>query len=139
MEKKSRHRDNCSHAIGETRLLWSITGFPTAEHEPHGNLIGTDDVLPSAVRPGHYWMLQLFVAPTPFENWGEREYASRRQLLAVLIVSVGALVLTLCVALLFSGEFSGEPLEVPYPSRFPIPACLMIAASLATVGGALRG
>src|SRR5262245_3929749 len=136
MEKKSRHRDNCSHAIGETRL-WSITGFPTAEHEPHGNLIGTDDVLPSAVRPGHFWMLQLFVAPTPFENWGEREYdgTSRRQLLAVLIVSVGALALTLCVALLFSGE----PLEFPYPSRFPIPACLMIAASLATGGRALRG
>ena len=47
-------------------------------------------------------MLQLFVAPTPFEGWGERAYdgTSQRQLLAVLIVSVGALALTLCVALL---------------------------------------
>ena len=47
-------------------------------------------------------MLQLFVAPTPFEGWGERAYdgTSQGQLLAVLIVSVGALALTLCVALL---------------------------------------
>jgi hypothetical protein len=45
-------------------------------------------------------MLQLFVAPTPFEGWGERAYdgTPQRQLLAVLIVSVGALALTLCVA-----------------------------------------
>ena len=34
---------------------------------------------------------------------------SQRQLLAVLIVSVGALALTVCVALLM--VFSGEPLE----------------------------
>jgi hypothetical protein len=68
-------------------------------------------------------MLQLFVAPTPFEGWGEDAYdgTSRRQLLAVLIVSVGALALTLCVLLLFSGE----PLEPPDQSRFPIPACLI--------------
>ena len=47
-------------------------------------------------------MLQLFVAPTPFEGWGEHPYdgTSQRQLLAVLIVSVGALALTLCLALL---------------------------------------
>jgi hypothetical protein len=47
-------------------------------------------------------MLQLFVAPTPFEGWGERAYdsTSQRQLLAVLLVSFGALALTLCVALL---------------------------------------
>ena len=38
-------------------------------------------------------MLHLFVAPTPFEGWGEHAYdgTSQRQLLAVLIVSVGAL------------------------------------------------
>ena len=63
-------------------------------------------------------MLQLFVAPTPFDGWGEHAYdgTSQRQLLAVLIVSVGALALTLCVALLML--FSGEPLEPPDQSRF---------------------
>ena len=61
-------------------------------------------------------MLQLFVTPTPFEGWGDRAYdgTSQRQLLAVLIVSVGALALTVCVALLM--VFSGEPLESD-PSR----------------------
>ena len=55
-------------------------------------------------------MLQLFVAPTPFEGWGERAYdgTSQRQLLAVLIVSVGALALTLCGALLVL--LANEPL-----------------------------
>ena len=59
------------------------------------------------------WMLQLFIAPTPFEGWGERAYdgTSQRQLLAVLIVSVGALALTLCVALLMI--FADEPLGPP--------------------------
>jgi hypothetical protein len=71
-------------------------------------------------------MLQLFVAPTPFEGWGERAYdgTSQRQLLAVLIVSVGALALTLCVALLFANEPLGPP-----ESRFPIPACLISFAA----------
>jgi hypothetical protein len=70
-------------------------------------------------------MLQLFVAPTPFEGWGERAYdgTSQRQLLAVLIVSVGALALTLCVALLML--FADDPLGPPDQSRFPIPACLI--------------
>ena len=74
-------------------------------------------------------MFQLFVAPTPFEGWGEHGYdgTSQRQLLAVLIVSVGALALTVCVALLMG--FSGEPLEPPDPSRFPIPACLISFAA----------
>jgi hypothetical protein len=73
-------------------------------------------------------MLQLFVAPTPFEGWGERAYdgTSQRQLLAVLIVSVGALALTLCVALLML--FADEPLGSP-ESRFPIPACLISFAA----------
>jgi hypothetical protein len=73
-------------------------------------------------------MLQLFVAPTPFEGWGERAYdgTSQRQLLAVLIVSVGALALTLCVALLML--FADEPLGPP-ESRFPIPACLISFAA----------
>jgi hypothetical protein len=74
-------------------------------------------------------MLQLFVAPTPFEGWGERAYdgTSQRQLLAVLLVSFGALALTLCVALLmlFADEPSG-PLD---QSRFPIPACLISSAA----------
>jgi hypothetical protein len=70
-------------------------------------------------------MLQLFVAPTPFEGWGERAYdgTSQRQLLAVLIVSVGTLALTLCVALLML--FADDPLGPPDQSRFPIPACLI--------------
>src|SRR4249920_2946318 len=74
-------------------------------------------------------MFQLFVASTPFEGWGEHAYdgTSQCQLLAVLIVSVGALALTFCVALLML--FSGEPLEPPDPSRFPIPACLISFAA----------
>ena len=74
-------------------------------------------------------MLQLFVARTPFEGWGERPYdgASQRQLFAVLIVSVGALALTLCVALLML--FADEPLGPPDQSRFPIPACLISFAA----------
>ena len=73
-------------------------------------------------------MLQLFVAPTPFEGWGERAYdgTSQRQLLAVLIVIVGALALTLCVALLM--PFANEPLGPP-ESRIPIPACLISFAA----------
>ena len=67
--------------------------------------------------------------PTPFEAWGERAYegASQRQLLAALIVSVGALALTLCVALLML--FSGETLEPLDQNRFPIPACLISFAA----------
>ena len=74
-------------------------------------------------------MLQLFVAPTPFEGWGEDAYdgTSQRQLLAVLIVSVGALALTLCVALLML--FADEPLGPAEQSRFPIPACLISFAA----------
>ena len=55
-------------------------------------------------------MLQLFVAPTPFEGWGERAYdgTSQRQLLAVLIVSVGALALTLCVVARFVAQTFGR-------------------------------
>ena len=69
-------------------------------------------------------MLQLFVAPAPFEGWGERAYdgTPQRQLLAVLIVSVGVLALTLCVALLVL--FADEPLGPADQSRFPIPAYL---------------
>ena len=80
-------------------------------------------------------MFQLFVAPTPFEGWGEYAYdgTSQRQMLAVLIVSVGAIALTLCVPLLML--FSGELPEPPDPSRFPIPACLIsFAAWRATRG-----
>ena len=72
-------------------------------------------------------MFQLFVAPTPFEGWGEHAYDGtyQRQLLAVLIVS--ALALTLCLALLML--FADEPLGPPDPSRFPIPACLISFAA----------
>ena len=74
-------------------------------------------------------MLQLFVAPTPFEGWGERAYdgTPQRQLLAVLIVSVGVVALTLCVALLML--FADEPLGPPDQSRFPIPAYLISFAA----------
>ena len=74
-------------------------------------------------------MFQLFVAPTPFEGWGEHEYdgTAERQRLAVLIVSVGALAMVLSAALLML--FSGEPREPPDPSRFPIPACLISFAA----------
>ena len=48
-------------------------------------------------------MLHLFVAPAPFEDWGEHPYngTTLSQLLAVLlvIVSVGALTLAVCRAL----------------------------------------
>ena len=71
-------------------------------------------------------MLQLFVAPTPFEGWGEypRDGTTLR---LIVIVSVGALALIFCVALLII--FSGERLEPPNPSRFPIPACLISFAA----------
>ena len=64
-------------------------------------------------------MFQLFVAPTPFEGWGEYAHdgTSQRQLLAVLIVSVGALALTLCVALLML--FLANRLEPPDPESLP--------------------
>jgi hypothetical protein len=75
-------------------------------------------------------MLQLFVAPTPFKDWGEHAYngTCQRELLAVLIVSICAIALTLCAALL--NIFSGEQLEPLDPSRFPIPACLGISFSV---------
>ena len=48
-------------------------------------------------------MLQLFVSPAPFESWGDRpnDGTTLSQLLAVLIVivSVGALALTVCLSL----------------------------------------
>ena len=72
-------------------------------------------------------MLQLFVAPTPFEGWARREYDAERQLLAVLIVSVGVVALVLCVALLML--FADEPLGPPDQSRFPIPAYLISFAA----------
>jgi hypothetical protein len=68
-------------------------------------------------------MLHLFVAPTPFEGWGEYPYDGTTVLL--VIVSLGALTLTVCLALVML--LSGEPLELPDPNRFPIPACLTIA------------
>ena len=72
-------------------------------------------------------MLQLFVAPTPFEGWGEYPHDGTTLTARILIVSVGALALTLCVALLML--FSGEPLGPPDQSRFPIPACLISFAA----------
>jgi hypothetical protein len=64
-------------------------------------------------------MLHLFVAPTPFEGWGEHAYGgtSQRQLLAVLIVSVGALALTLCVLLLML--FLANRLSLLIKTAFP--------------------
>ena len=75
-------------------------------------------------------MFQLFVAPTAFEGWGEHDYdgTAERQLLAMLIVGVGALALILCVALLM--VFADQPAGPPAQSRFPIPACLFSFAAL---------
>jgi hypothetical protein len=42
-------------------------------------------------------MLQLFVAPTPFDGWGEYPHDGTT-LSLIVIVSVGALALTLCGA-----------------------------------------
>ena len=71
-------------------------------------------------------MLQLFVAPTPFEGWGEYPHDGTT-LSLIVIVSVGALALTLCVALLML--FADERLGPPDQSRFPIPACLISFAA----------
>ena len=70
-------------------------------------------------------MLRLFIAP-PSEGWARHEYdgTSERQLLAVLIVSVGVVALVLCIALLML-----FPLEPADQSRFPIPACIMAAVA----------
>jgi hypothetical protein len=59
-------------------------------------------------------MLHLFV-----EGWGEHAYdgTSQRQLLAVLIVSVGALALTLCVLLLML--FLANRLSLLIRTAFP--------------------
>jgi hypothetical protein len=59
-------------------------------------------------------MLQLFVAPTPFEGWGEYPHDGTT-LSLIVIVSVGALALTLCVALVTL--FGGQPLEPPDQNR----------------------
>ena len=93
------------------------------------NLIELTTFRPIGLRTRLIWMLQLFVAPTPFEGWGERAYdgTSQRQLLAVLIVSVGVVALTLCVALLML--FADEPLGPPDQSRFRIPAYLISFAA----------
>jgi hypothetical protein len=71
-------------------------------------------------------MFQLFVAPTPFEGWGEHAYDGTT-LRLIVIVSVGAIALTLCVALITL--FGGQPLEFPDQNRFPIPACLISFAA----------
>jgi hypothetical protein len=75
-------------------------------------------------------MFQLFVAPTAFQGWGEHDYdgTAERQLLAMLIVGVGALALILCVALLML--FADQPAGPHAQSRFPIPAYLFSFAAL---------
>ena len=57
-----------------------------------------------------------------------RRDPDERQLLAMLIVGVGALVLILCVALLML--FADQPAGPPAQSRFPIPAYLFSFAAL---------
>jgi hypothetical protein len=61
-------------------------------------------------------MSHIFVAPTPFEGWGEYPYdgTTLSQLLAVLIVivSVGSLALTLCLSA--AHILAGEPLVNPF-------------------------
>ena len=74
-------------------------------------------------------MLHLFVPPTFFDGWGEHpsEGTTIRELLPSLlvIVSLGALALTICIAL--GLIFSDGPLELTHPNRFPIPAYLTIS------------
>jgi hypothetical protein len=75
-------------------------------------------------------MFQLFVAPTAVEGWGEHDYdgTAERQLLAMLIVGLGALALILCVVLLML--FADQPAGPPAQSRLPIPAYLFSFAAL---------
>jgi hypothetical protein len=72
-------------------------------------------------------MLYLFVPPTFFDGSGEQpsDGTTIRELLASLlvIVSLGALALTVCIAqglILSDGS-----LELTHPNRFPIPACFI--------------
>ena len=73
-------------------------------------------------------MFQLFVAPTAFEGWGEHDYdgTAERQLLAMLIVGLGALALIVVLLMLFADQPAGPPTQ----SRFPIPAYLFSFAAL---------
>jgi hypothetical protein len=94
------------------------------------NLIELTTFRPIGIRARHVSMFQLFVAPTAFQGWGEHDYdgTAERQLLAMLIVGVGALALILCVALLML--FADQPAGPPAQSRFPIPAYLFSFAAL---------
>ena len=69
------------------------------------------------------WMLYLFVAPAPFEDWGEHPYdgTNLSQLLAMLIVvvSVGSLALTVCLSLVIILAGGGNPYGAG--TVFPLP------------------
>jgi hypothetical protein len=88
-------------------------------------------------------MLHLFVPPTFFDGWGEHpsEGTTIRELLPSLlvIVSLCALALTICIAL--GLILSDGPLELTHPNRFPIPAYLTISyvttttALVSAIGG----
>jgi hypothetical protein len=82
-------------------------------------------------------MLHLFVPPTSFDGWGEHssDRTTIRELLASLlvIVSLGAVALTICIAL--GLILSDGPLELTHPNRFPIPACLIISFAVKRARG----
>ena len=107
-----------------------IGGTLTRRFTALGHEVFVASFRPIRIRARHVSMFQLFVAPTAFEGWGEHDYdgAAERQLLAMLIVVVGALALILCVALLM--VFADQPAGPPPQSRFPIPACLFSFAAL---------
>lgn len=71
-------------------------------------------------------MFHLFVAPKSFEGWGD--YPLSQLLSLLILIAVGALTLTLGLALIML--FAGEPVEPLVRSRFPIPACLGISFSV---------
>jgi hypothetical protein len=74
------------------------------------------------------FVFQLFVAPTAVEGWGEHDYdgTAERQLLAMLIVGLGALALIVVLLMLFADQ----PAAPPAQSRLPIPAYLFSFAAL---------
>jgi hypothetical protein len=70
--------------------------------------------------------LYLFGPPTSFDGWGECPSDETAITAALLvIVSLGALALTICIAL--GLILSDAPRELTQPNRFPIPAGLIIS------------
>ena len=99
-----------------------IGGTLTRRFTALGHEVFVASFRPIRIRARHVSMFQLFVAPTAFEGWGEHDYdgTAERQLLAMLIVVVGALALILCVALLmlFADQPAGPHAQLPDTGLF---------------------